>query len=272
MNGKVYLVGAGPGDPDLLTLKALRLLRTADIVFYDDLVAPEILQLIPRATRVQSVGKRCGAKSMRQEEINFLLVTLAGSGLVVVRLKSGDPLIFGRAGEEIEALRKSNIEYEIVPGITSALGAAAAAGIPLTHREIASTLVLTTGQRASGQEDLDWAQIASSEATLVVYMPGHDYAGVTARLVAAGFANETPCALISQATTSKQRTHITVVSKLHLAPVLATPTLLIVGDVVKYANGAAEGDEVRFPIEEERATVVSSFLPAKVASHKELSA
>jgi uroporphyrin-III C-methyltransferase len=273
MNGKVYLVGAGPGDPDLLTLKALRLLRSADVVLYDDLVASEILQLIPTATRVQSVGKRCRAKSMRQEEINFLLVTLAGSGLVVVRLKSGDPLIFGRAGEEIEALQKSNIEYEIVPGVTSALGAAAAAGIPLTHRKRASTLVLTTGQRAPGHEDLDWAQIASSEATLVIYMPGHDYTGITARLMTAGFAAETPCALISHATTSKQRVHITTVALLHRAPVLAAPTLLIVGDVVKCANCAAEGDEIRFPIAEAPPqSVAPRLLPARGSSHEELPA
>ena len=135
MNGKVYLVGAGPGDPELLTVKALRLLRTADVVLHDDLVTPEILQLISPNAEVQNVGKRCGVKTIRQEEINFLMVARAASGLEVVRLKSGDPLIFGRAGEEIEALRHSDVEYEIVPGVTSALGAAAAAGIPLKLTE-----------------------------------------------------------------------------------------------------------------------------------------
>jgi uroporphyrin-III C-methyltransferase len=270
MNGKVYLVGAGPGDPDLLTLKALRLLRSVDVVLYDDLVAPEILQLIPATTRAQNVGKRCGAKSMRQAEINFLLVTLAGSGLRVMRLKSGDPLIFGRAGEEIEALRKSNIEHEIVPGITSALGAAASVGIPLTHREMASTLVLTTGQRAPGHEDLDWARIASSEATLVIYMPGHDYAGLSARLVAAGFAAETPCALISQATTSRQRVHISTVSLLHRAPFVATPTLLVVGDVVKFADRMAWDEGFFSPINELK-TVASGALAGTV-THEEFSA
>src|ERR1700675_3561329 len=136
MKGKVYLVGAGPGDPERLTVKALRLLESANVVLHDDLVAPEILKLIPSTARVQNVGKRCGTKTMRQEEINFLLVTLAASGSQVVRLKSGDPLIFGRAGEEIEALRRAGIEYEVVPGVTSALGAAAAAGISLTHRHM----------------------------------------------------------------------------------------------------------------------------------------
>ena len=154
MSGKVYLVGAGPGDPELLTVKALRLLRSADVVLHDDLIAPEILDLIPPTTQVQNVGKRCGSKTMRQEEINFLLVTRAASGLQVVRLKSGDPLIFGRAGEEIEEMRRSNIEYEIVPGVTSALGAAAAAGIPLTHRKTSSTLVLMAGHRAAAKRRL----------------------------------------------------------------------------------------------------------------------
>src|ERR1700747_3156683 len=132
MNGKVYLVGAGPGDPELLTLKALRLLRTADAVLHDDLVTPEILNLIPPSAQVHNVGKRCGKKRILQGEINYLMVALAASGLRVVRLKSGDPLIFGRAGEEIESLRAANIPFEVVPGVTSAFGAAAAAQIPLT--------------------------------------------------------------------------------------------------------------------------------------------
>ena len=131
MKGKVYLVGAGPGDPELLTLKALRILRTADAVLHDDLVAPEILALIPTTAQIIGVGKRCGKKQILQTEIHCLMVNLAASGLRVVRLKGGDPLIFGRAGEEIETLRRNNIPFEIVPGVTSALGAAAAAQIPL---------------------------------------------------------------------------------------------------------------------------------------------
>ena len=126
MSGKVYLVGAGPGDPELLTLKALRLLRTADAVLHDDLVAPEILKLVSAKAQVHNVGKRCGKKNISQEEIHFLMIALAQAGMQVVRLKGGDPLIFGRAGEEIEALRRAEVAYEIVPGITSALGAAAA--------------------------------------------------------------------------------------------------------------------------------------------------
>src|SRR5271156_4598351 len=187
MNGKVYLVGAGPGDPELLTVRALRLLRTAEVVLHDDLVTPEILALISPAAEVQNVGKRCGSRTIRQEEINFLMVTRAASGLRVVRLKSGDPLIFGRAGEEMEALRSADVPYEIVPGITSALGAAAAAGIPLTHRRTSSTIVLSAGHRASENSDSDWSGLAGTESTFVVYMPGQDYAGMAARLAAAGF-------------------------------------------------------------------------------------
>jgi uroporphyrin-III C-methyltransferase len=150
MKGKVYLVGAGPGDPELLILKALRVLQTADAVLHDDLVAPEILKLISSTAQVYNVGKRCGKKKILQEEINFLMVALAESGLRVVRLKSGDPLIFGRAGEEIEALRRADIAFEIVPGVTSAMGAAAAAQIPLTHRHASSALVFLTAHQASG--------------------------------------------------------------------------------------------------------------------------
>src|SRR5580692_6436452 len=251
MNGKVYLVGAGPGDPELLTVKALRLLRTADVVFHDDLVSPEILQLISPSAEVQNVGKRCGNKTIRQEEINFLLVARATSGQQVVRLKSGDPLIFGRGGEEIEALRRSNIEYEIVPGVTSALGAAAAAGIPLTHRRASSTIVLTAGHRASvsrasGNDDADWRQFAASESTLVVYMPGSDYNEISSRLTAAGFAEEIPCAIISRATTPDQRIYRTTVSDLHSAPRLASPTLLVVGEVVKFVDGNLVEESVSF--------------------------
>jgi uroporphyrin-III C-methyltransferase len=236
MNGKVYLVGAGPGDPELLTVKALRLLRTADVVLHDDLVSLEILKLISPAAEVQNVGKRCGSKAIRQEEINFLMVTRASFGSQVVRLKSGDPLILGRAGEEMEALRSSNIEYEIVPGITSVLGAAAAAGIPLTHRQESSTLVLTAGHRASGNTEEDWGGFAASQSTLVVYMPGSGYGEVSRRLADAGFAAETPCAIISRATTPEQRIHRTTVSDLVRSPKLPSPTLLVIGEVVRFAD------------------------------------
>jgi uroporphyrin-III C-methyltransferase len=242
LKGKVYLVGAGPGDPELLTLKALRLLRSAEAVLHDDLVAPEILKLIPSTAQIHNVGKRCGKKKILQGEINELMVALAASGLRVVRLKGGDPLIFGRAGEEIETLRRNNIRFEIVPGVTSAMGAAAAAQIPLTHRRASSALVLITAHEASEKDAADkdaWSKFVASGATLVIYMPGQNYSDIAKRLTTAGLAAETPCAVISRATTKHQRTHRTTVLDLHRSPQLAAPTLLVVGEVVRFADPAA---------------------------------
>jgi uroporphyrin-III C-methyltransferase len=242
VKGKVYLVGAGPGDPELLTLKALRLLQSAEAVLHDDLVAPEVLQLIPSTAQIHNVGKRCGKKKILQGEINYLMVALAASGLRVVRLKGGDPLIFGRAGEEIETLRRNNIPFEIVPGVTSAMGAAAAAQIPLTHRRASSALVLITAHQASEKDAAErdaWSKFVASGATLVIYMPGQNYSDIATRLTAAGLAGSTPCAVISRATTKHQRTHRTTVLELHRTPQLAAPTLLVVGEVVRLADPAA---------------------------------
>jgi len=236
VKGKVYLVGAGPGDPDLLTLKAWRLLQTADAVLHDDLVSPAILKLVSPAARVHNVGKRSGTKSITQEEINFLMTAFAGSGLTVVRLKGGDPLIFGRVGEEIEALKRANIEYEIVPGVTAAFGAAAAAGIPLTHRRDAHAVVFLTGQHAAGIEEADWQNFARSGATLVIYMPGHEFAQIATRLKRAGLWDETPCAIVSRATTAGQQIRVTTIAKLSRACKSSTPSLLIVGKVVRFAR------------------------------------
>ena len=226
MKGKVFLVGAGPGDPELLTVKSLRLLRSAQAVLYDELVSPEILSLIPTTAQVHNVGKRCGQKRTQQDEINFLMIALADSGLQVVRLKSGDPMIFGRAGEEIEALSKANIDFEIVPGVTSALGAAASAHVPLTHRGQSSAVVFITAHQASNSEAADWEKLAGSGATLVIYMPGHNYAEIAAKLKGAGLASQTPCAILSRATTPEQKTFPTSIAKLQLAPRLPAPTLL----------------------------------------------
>ena len=236
MKGKVYLVGAGPGDPELLTLKALRLLRTAEAVLYDDLVTPEILALIPATAQLHNVGKRAGTKKISQEEINFFMIALAESGLNVVRLKSGDPLIFGRAGEEIEALRRAGIAYEIVPGVTSAFGAAASMEIPLTHRHVSSALVFITAHQAAESDPADWSKLAASGATLVIYMPGKNYGALAEKLIATGLTSDTPCAIVSRATTSHQQTHQTAISNLHSAPQLPAPTLLVVGEVVGLAR------------------------------------
>jgi uroporphyrin-III C-methyltransferase len=262
MKGKVYLVGAGPGDPELLTMKAFRLLRAAEAVLHDDLVAPEILKLIPPSAQIYNVGKRCGTKKIRQGEINGLMVALASSGLRVVRLKGGDPLIFGRAGEEIEALRANNIRFEIVPGVTSALGAAAAAGIPLTHRRASSAVVFITAHRAleerayqcqarenetRDKDAVNWSKLATSGATLVIYMPGQNYSDIARRLTSAGLPGETPCAIISRATSKHQRTHRTTVRDLHRSPQLAAPTLLVVGEVVAQADPAALAEQFVLP-------------------------
>jgi uroporphyrin-III C-methyltransferase len=259
MNGKVYLVGAGPGDPELLTLKALRLLRTADAVLHDDLVAPEILNFIPATAQIHNVGKRCGKKRILQAEINFLMIALAASGLQVVRLKGGDPLIFGRAGEEIESLRQNDIPFEIVPGVTSALGAAATAQLPLTHRRASDALVFITAHRASegsgrGRQEqsaekdgVDWSKLAASGATLVIYMPGQNHKNMAEKLTASGLSPQTPCAIISRATTKYQRTHLTTVLDLHRAPQLVAPTLLVVGEVVRMADPASMVERVLQP-------------------------
>jgi len=236
MKGKVYLVGAGPGDPDLLTVKALRLLQSADAVLHDDLVAPEILSLVSATAQRYEVGKRCGTKKISQDEINFLMVALADSGLMVVRLKSGDPLIFGRAGEEMEALRRAGIQYEVVPGITSALGAAATAQIPLTHRRASSAVVFLAGHQASGSEASDWNKLVTSGSTLVIYMPGQNYSELSDKLKNAGLAGEIPCAIISRATTPRQQIHRSTIDELRRVPHLPSPTLLVVGEVVRFAD------------------------------------
>jgi uroporphyrin-III C-methyltransferase len=237
--GKVYLIGAGPGDPELLTVKAARLLEQATIVLHDSLVSREVLQIIPRSAEIIDVGKRCGQKLLTQDEINALLVSYAASREAVIRLKGGDPVVFGRAGEEIEALRRASVAFEIVPGITAALGAAAVAGISLTDRRAASQIVITTYSRGSDSAladpfavtpQLNWAAISSS-TTLVLYMPGADYAEVSRRLREAGQPDDLTCVIVSNATNAQQQICWTNVAGLASAAKLAAPALLIVGRV-----------------------------------------
>ena len=234
--GKVFLVGAGPGDPELLTLKAAKVLRSADVVLHDELVSAEILNLIPATAEIVNVGKRCGKKSTPQDETNKLLVQHALMGRTVVRLKGGDPFIFGRGGEELEALRHAGIDAEVVPGITAALGAAAGNRIPLTHREIASTLVLITGSSKQSGNTANWPDRLPANATVVVYMPGHDFAALQQRLLASGIAPQTPCAIVSGATTEAEQIHVTSVAHLSEAPRLVPPRLVVVGEVVRFAD------------------------------------
>ena len=232
MNGKVFLVGAGPGSPDLLTVKALKVLQTADVVLHDELIGSEILDLIPRTAQLRNVGKRCGRTSTPQHEINSLLIAFASFGLTVVRLKGGDPSIFGRAGEEIDALRKAGVEFEIIPGVTSALAAAAAAQISLTRRNKASAVIFVAGRHANSEEQIAWHAYVASGATLAIYMPGFNYQQTADQLISAGLNPETPCAIISRASSREQQIHRTAVKHLHRAPRFSAPTLLLVGDVV----------------------------------------
>ena len=234
--GKVFLVGAGPGDPELLTLKAAKVLSSAEVVLHDELVSAEILNLIPATAEIVNVGKRCGKKCTPQDETNKLLVQNALMGRTVVRLKGGDPFIFGRGGEELEALRHAGIEVEVVPGITAALGAAAGNRIPLTHREIASTLVLITGSSKQSGNTANWPDRLPANATVVVYMPGHDFAALQQRLLSSGIAPQTPCAIVSGATTEAEQIHVTSVADLSEAPRLVPPRLVVVGEVVRFAD------------------------------------
>jgi uroporphyrin-III C-methyltransferase len=231
--GKVYLVGAGPGDPELLTLRAAQLLADADVVLHDALVSEGVLAKISTAAEIINVGKRAGHKLLSQDEINALLVSYGRTRATVVRLKGGDPSVFGRAGEEIEALRAAGIVYEIVPGISAALGAAAAAGISLTDRRVASQILFSTFSRGIDGSVMDWGCVTSS-TTLVLYMPGAHYAEVSERLVGGGLPAELPCVIVSQATGAQQQVRWSSVGRLAREERLPAPALLIVGRVASH--------------------------------------
>src|ERR1700761_9850799 len=194
VKGTVYLVGAGPGDPELLTVRALRLLESAGVVLHDDLVPAEVLALAGRHALVTSVGKRCGRPRITQQGIHSLMIEAARAGQSVVRLKSGDPLVFGRAGEEIAALRAAQIPFEVVPGVTAALAAGAALSLPLTDRKSASKLIFCTGHHAADKTDTApiWAGPMPEDATLVIYMPGRDTTRIARELTSAGVAADMP--------------------------------------------------------------------------------
>lgn len=254
MPGIVYLVGAGPGDPELLTVKAHRLLGEADTIVHDHLVGPGILELAKPGAEKIFVGKKAGRVCRPQSQIDRLLIELARTGKTVVRLKGGDPFIFGRGGEEAEALAAAGIPFEIVPGVTAALAAAAYTGIPLTHREHSSAVVFLTGHEdpSHTRTRVRWEDYARLGATLCIYMGVRSLQGIAQRLQAGGLAPSTPAAIVQSATTGAQRHAVGTLATL---PTLAeeggfeTPALVIIGDVARFAGSLAWFDPSQLPAE-----------------------
>ena len=243
--GAVAIVGAGPGDPDLLTFKALRHLQQADVVVYDNLVAPEIVGLARREARLIHAGKSKGHHSMSQNEINAVLLREARAGNQVVRLKGGDPIIFGRGGEERAFLTAQGIEVEVVPGITAATGCAAATGIPLTQRGLAQAVTFVTGHGADGEPDLDWASLAKLDQTLCIYMGLSTVGQLTARLTAHGLSGATPALVVENGTRPEQRVlrgRLDSLAETIATAGLTGPAMIVIGAVA--AEGARQAPEM----------------------------
>ena len=229
--GKVYLVGAGPGDPELLTVKASRLIKRAAIILHDALVPAAILADAGPQTQIVDVGKRCGPKAITQTEINTRMIESARRGLEVVRLHGGDPAIFGRLAEEIDALEEAGVPFEIVPGITAGAAAAAALGVSLTDRRRSSRVVLVSGHRASKRapQRTEWKEVAREDATLVVYMPGNNFAELRDELLDAGLSPQTPAVLVSHLTMPRQQHCFATLGDLDQLPPLEAPAVLLIG-------------------------------------------
>ena len=236
--GTVYLVGAGPGDPELLTIKAARLLAAADVVLHDDLVPPAILALAPQSL-VINVGKRCGRKSISQQQIHASLIDYARRGFSVVRLKSGDPLVFGRAGEEMDALRTAGIPFDVVPGITAAFAAAAALGQSLTDRRCAAGISFSSGHHAAGSTH---APGSLAGATRVIYMPGRDLTAMTAQLRREGLQSGIPCVVVSRAAHPDQQIQRTTLAQLDRISPGPAPTILLVGEALRAESSDVDRD------------------------------
>ena len=244
--GRVWLVGAGPGDPDLLTVKALRLLQSADVIVHDRLTPQAILDLAGSTARLIDVGKRKARHTLPQDDINRLLVALALDGLSVVRLKGGDPFLFGRGGEEMLACREAGVEVEVVPGVSAALAAAAGAGAPLTHRGLAQAVTFVTGHAAQGGDpDLDWPALARANQTLAVYMGLTTAGRIAQRLIEAGRNADTPVVLVENASLPNERRLAATLAGLEAAAAAFDgPVLLIVGEVAALADIAAASPAV----------------------------
>ncbi|MFZ5718089.1 MAG: uroporphyrinogen-III C-methyltransferase [Pseudomonadota bacterium] len=253
--GRVWLVGAGPGDPELLTIKALKALQAADVVVHDGLVSDEVLALAPAGAQRISVAKRKSRHTYSQDEISRMLTAFALDGLNVVRLKGGDPFIFGRGGEELEACREAGVECVIVPGVTAALAAGASAGAPLTHRGSAQAVTFVTGHAAKGGEpDLDWKALSRPNQTVVIYMGLSMAAPIAARLMAAGRDGTTPALIVENASRAEERRIVTTLAGLpDAASALNGPALLIVGEAMALAQAGAGRAEVETLIREGRA-------------------
>ena len=233
--GQVVLVGTGPGDPELLTLRALRLIERADVALFDSLVTAEILDLLPPGAERIYVGKRRNNHSMPQEQINTRMIECARRGQLVLRLKGGDPFVFGRGGEEIAALAAAKVPFQVVPGITAATGACAYAGIPLTHRNLAQSCTFVTGQLQDGSIDLDWPALARARQTVVVYMGLLALPLLCAKLIEHGRPAQTPAAIIQEATRPGQRVVVGTLASLPAQVARAglhAPTLTVIGEVV----------------------------------------
>ncbi len=233
--GHVYLAGAGPGDPNLLTVRAVQLLQTTDVILPDDLVSEEILSLTSPTAEIIPVGKRCGQPRITQAGIHDLMLHHASAGRSVLRLKSGDPLIFGRAGEEIAFLREHNLPFEIVPGITAAFAVAAALKTPLTDRSKSSRLILATAHHAAGKVELSpsWSSSTHDESTLVIYMPGRDFEALAANLIASGVPPDTPCIAVSKTSTAEEHLHTATLATLTSDSVGPAPVVLLVGPALR---------------------------------------
>ncbi|EJA7359380.1 TPA: uroporphyrinogen-III C-methyltransferase [Vibrio alginolyticus] len=235
--GEVALVGAGPGDPELLTVKALNCLQQADVVLYDYLVSEEIMALIPSDTILVCVGKRAGHHSVPQEKTNQLLVDFAKQGYKVVRIKGGDPFVFGRGGEELEVLADAGVRFQVVPGITAAAGATAYAGIPLTHRDYAQSAIFVTGHLKEEGDEMDWSTLARGNQTLVIYMGLMKSHYIQNQLIKHGRSASTPIAIIERGTQIQQKVFTGELSQLSdLSKEAQSPSLIVVGEVVRLSQ------------------------------------